>query len=354
LSVWGALGCGKAASTQGISLQEPKPVNAADAIFDAFDKYPVVALGMSHWQKDLSDFSLTLLRDPRFAQKVGIVVIEAGNALYQPTLDRYIAGEDVPFEQVKLVWLNTTQPGRADSTDLVRTVREVNLKLPPSQRIRVLAGDPPVDWKKIRTPKDMLPYFGARDTNFASVVLNEVLGKHKKALLVIGSAHVFRHSISWASDKQAPPPTVTNLIEKRYPNSTFVICPHDDFGLRNAELEPRLNSWPKPSLAIMKGTWLGELDAGTPLTGKIMRIGSDPSKPDSPYPGLKMQDLADAYLYLGPVASLKRVVMPVEPGEAYAREIRRRDEMIGEGPPISGGRAHRALGGQPMALPPNR
>jgi hypothetical protein len=74
-------------------------------------------------------------------------VIEFGNSLYQPTLDRYITGEDVPFPAISKVWRNTTQVAGWDSAIYLRllaTIREVNQKL-PVRMIRVLAGDPPSD-----------------------------------------------------------------------------------------------------------------------------------------------------------------------------------------------------------------
>ena len=60
--------------------------------------------------KDVDDFILSLIRDPAFPAKVSDIEVECGNSLYQPVLDRYIAGEDVPFTEVRKVWRNTTQP----------------------------------------------------------------------------------------------------------------------------------------------------------------------------------------------------------------------------------------------------
>ena len=47
---------------------------------------------------------LSLIRNPAFSEKVNDIVFESGNSLYQPILDRYIAGEDVPFTEVQKVW----------------------------------------------------------------------------------------------------------------------------------------------------------------------------------------------------------------------------------------------------------
>jgi hypothetical protein len=313
---------------------EPIPHDAVDAILQAFERVPVVALGMSHRQQDESDFVLRLVRDPRFASHVNTIVIEAGNALYQPDLDRYVAGQAVPIERVRRVWRDTTQPGSADvrgSSELLETVREVNRHLPAAHRVRVLAGDPPIDWSQVHRLEDYLPFGTGRDVHFASTVVSQVLAKHRKALLVIGAAHVMRRPVTWPGDPRPVEPTVTMRIEQSFPNSVFVVIPHDDFGARNAELEPRLASWPVPSLSRLGPDWIGMVDAGAVFGGKIRRVGSDPSHPEAPYPGVKLRDLADGYLYLGPIASIREVERIRESGTPYARELARRLEILGGG-----------------------
>ena len=57
--------------------RDPQPKDAVTAVISAFDRYPVVALGMSHRSLNEHDFSLAVIRDPRFARKVRNVVIEA-------------------------------------------------------------------------------------------------------------------------------------------------------------------------------------------------------------------------------------------------------------------------------------
>jgi len=65
-------------------------------------------------------------------------------------LDRYIAGEDVPFKEVQKVWRNTTQMMCGWSgffEQFFPVVRAINQERPLGKRLRVLAGDPPVDWE---------------------------------------------------------------------------------------------------------------------------------------------------------------------------------------------------------------
>jgi hypothetical protein len=311
---------------------QPHPQPAVRAVLAAFDRYPVVALGMSHRLQDEADLAIAIVRDPRFGRIANAVVVECGNPLYQADMDRYVAGGSVPMERLRLFWRNTTQPGQCDARqhkELVDAVREVNVRLPKDRRIRLLAGDPPIDWNRARSSADVAPFFGDRDTQFASVVEREVLAKHHKALLVVGSAHVLHRSPSLASSPQPSPPTVTTLIERSRPHSVFVIQPHDGFGDRTGDLEPQLASWPVPSLANVDGTWLGQLDAALIFRGSIRFFGPDLSRPPDPFSGLKLQDLVDAYLYLGPAASLRAVEIPPPSDSAYARELERRRQLLG-------------------------
>src|SRR5277367_6291312 len=88
---------------------EPGPEPPTSAMLAAFDKYEVVAMPEAHGLKDVDDFILSLIRNPAFAEKVSDIAVECGNSLYQPVLDRYIAGEDIPLTEVRKVWRNTTQ-----------------------------------------------------------------------------------------------------------------------------------------------------------------------------------------------------------------------------------------------------
>ncbi|MGA3347492.1 MAG: hypothetical protein ABSC33_00640 [Candidatus Sulfotelmatobacter sp.] len=65
-------------------------------------------MGAAHGNKDLDDFILHLIRNPAFPDKVNVIAVECGNSLYQPILDRYIAGANVPLPEVRQVWRNTT------------------------------------------------------------------------------------------------------------------------------------------------------------------------------------------------------------------------------------------------------
>src|SRR5262249_61555825 len=116
-------------------------------LISAFDQADIVALGEWHGRILDSDLRIALVRDPDFAKKVRSIVVEFGSTTEQPTLDRYIRGENISPAQLAQVWKTTTQAANGvwDDpiyTDFFAAVRDVNSKLPASGGIRVLAGDP--------------------------------------------------------------------------------------------------------------------------------------------------------------------------------------------------------------------
>src|SRR5215813_1573123 len=123
-------------------LDTPKPTNAVEALINAFDRYPLVALGEVHWSQTEHELVYSLIKHPAFANKVNDIVVEFGNALYQPIMDRYIAGETVARTELRQVWRNTTQVAMMLDAPIYErffaTVRAVNQTLPKQKQLRVL------------------------------------------------------------------------------------------------------------------------------------------------------------------------------------------------------------------------
>jgi hypothetical protein len=157
------------------TAQEPTPKPAIPTILATFDRYEVVGMPAAHGMKDVDDFVLALIRDPAFPLRVNDIAVECGNSLYQPVLDRYITGEDVPFTEVRKVWRNTTQSMCGYSgfyEQLFPLVRAINQKLPTTKRLRVLACDPPIDWDTVKTSEEANKFVD-RDASIASVMEKE-------------------------------------------------------------------------------------------------------------------------------------------------------------------------------------
>jgi hypothetical protein len=293
----------------------PQPRDAVDTLVSAFDRVPIVGLGLAHTVED-DEFSITLVRDPRFAKHhPQNIVIECGNALYQPVLDQYIAGGDVPLARLQLVWRNTTQVfgpcNDPHHKTLLDAVRQLNGRLPADRRIRVLAADPPIDWDTVQTPAEVRSFLGRRDENATSVIETQVLAKHQRAVVMMGGFHLHRRHGALVQNL-----TVTEMLESKHPRSTFVVLSGYS---ANADVDRRTATWPVPSVAVLHDTWLGLMDADA-FAGDTLFAG----KPVKPWPGLRLQDLGDAFLYDGPGASTRDEEGPPESDAAYMRELQRR------------------------------
>jgi hypothetical protein len=307
----------------------PTPQPAIPAILAAFDKYEVVGMAEAHGEKDEDDLILSLIRNPEFPAKVNDIAVECGNSLYQSLLDSYIAGENVPFTEVQKVWRDTSQPMCGFSgffEELFPLVRTINLKLPSDKRLRILAGDPPIDWSTVKNIGDAAK---DRDGNIASVMEKEVLSKHRKALMLFGVAHLYHRGAVGLIDFQ----NAVTIYEKQYPGRTFIIGSLDLFDLKaNGSTAKPFEKWPYPSLTQIAGTSLGALD----ITHFYLPVGvaDKDCNVQLVYPAddqVPISGLVDALLYLGPgdVRLAERVPADILVDAPFMAEMFRRETLMG-------------------------
>jgi hypothetical protein len=293
--------------------EQPKAEVATTAIIRAFSTHSIVMLGELHGNKQEYELLRGLVFSQEFAAKVNDLVLEYGNALYQDVVDRYVAGENVPIEDVKKAWLNTTEIGPPSPIYgwLYEAVREANRKR--HQKLRIVLGDVYINWERVKDREDLGPFVANRDPFYASVVREQVLARHRKALLVAGYAHFLR-SIAGP-----------NLIESQLRAAgaaTFVIAPGTNTIGGYDDLDRRFDSWKPPSVFTLRGNWLGQVAALPVLSGGTI--------PSSPGENLKLEDAADALLYLGPRDSLTQIHTTHADlqGTPYGKEIERRVEIM--------------------------
>jgi outer membrane protein OmpA-like peptidoglycan-associated protein len=288
---------------------------AIDLVFSAFERYRLVAVseGAGHGQLETRDFVAALIRDRRFAPTVRNLVIEFGNARYQAVVDRYLTGGPVTQDQLRHVWEDTTQISGVWSLpmyeQMLADVRSVNEDLPPAKRIRVIAGDPPIDWRAVTSPadEDMNDW---RDAHVAHVIEREVMRQGERALILIGGAHISRKVIF--------PNSLIHLLDLRFPGQTWVAGVLDLERIES-EIASRLGATAVPAGASVRNTWLGKLD--------VHRIGFNLSIGD-------VQDNVDALLLLS--ASRLHAQSPTPLRPTYERELMRRRALADGTLPLRG------------------
>jgi hypothetical protein len=278
-------------------------VDGVAGILDLFDEYPIVALGEMHGVEQGARFIEDLFRDSRFADRPMVVVVEFGNSRYQEMCDAYVVGgEDVPLPELRRIWFDFARGGpwgfRAPIYPaFFATAREVNRHLPSDRRIRVLLGDPPVDWSSLHTSDALLQALGNEDLHQARIAQDAWLQQGKRVLVVAGTYHLMRRCPTppWVTERGL---SIVELLERDHSGSTFVVHPHSYLGGDNREeIERKLATWSVPSLARLAGTELGELPAETFFGWQL--TGAD-GKPYSPFAAsrLRLSDVVDAFLYL--------------------------------------------------------
>jgi len=181
----------------GTPFRPAVPVEPISVIVEAFHSHSIVGLGEgSHGSEQDQAFRLSLIRNPRFVAAVNDIVVETGNSLYQDVMDRFIRGEDVADSGLRQVWENTTIAHTgADNPvyeEFYRAVRNVNAALPKQRQIRVLLGDPPIDWEQVHTFDDVRKWGDNRDPFTADLIRREVLSKNHRALVIYGKIHFER------------------------------------------------------------------------------------------------------------------------------------------------------------------
>ncbi|BCF95195.1 hypothetical protein [Paraburkholderia largidicola] len=295
------------------------PIDPITGVLEAFASHDVVAIcDGGHGCEQAYAFRISLIRDARFAHMVNDIVVESGNSLYQEMMDRFVAGEDVPEDTLRQAWQNTTQPhdvwDRPVFEGLFREVREVNTSLPKDRQIRILLGDPPIDWSKISSAEDLVEArnaAGDRDSWPVRIIQREVLAKRRRALVIYGGMHLLRKNLYWQAKNQELvnhqfnplPDGIVSLLQSQGIEVFSVWVP---VFVDLATLQADVTSWPTPSLAHIRGTPLGEASFRSyyphPIFTRhddgIEEIYVDPIR--SPV----MQEQFDAILYLGPPTAL--------------------------------------------------
>jgi hypothetical protein len=284
------------------SAQDP-----VQGILKLFETYRIVMFGEMHECRQEYDLLRKLVRAPEFAERVNDIVIEFGNARYQDVVDRYTGGENVPIEQVLGAWRDTVGalgPVSPVYGEFYAAVRAVNLKLPKERRIRVVLGDPPIDWSRVRSREDVAYYLPFRDQFYASVVRYQVLAKGRRALLIMGEGH-FRRSAG-------RPGAIENELLTAFVKP-YIIRAGSNMVNGYDDLDPLFDALEAPALIEMKGNWIG----GLPAPGRGGTTGT-------------WEQTADAYLYLGArdrLTVVKNRRSDLE-GTEYGKEVQRRLEIM--------------------------
>jgi hypothetical protein len=329
-----------ARAVQSAAAPPAAPVDAIAAIIEAFRAHRIVTLTDPHGNEQVQAFLLSLVHDSRFPDVVNDIVIETASARYQDAIDRFVRGDDVDRTVLRRAWEDHTVANSlgVQAEELIHAVRVVNASLGEARKLRVIAGDPPIDWDNIVSGQDNWRWIELRDSHPADLIRRQVLDRGRRALVVYGQGHLQRRQIVANYDMSTwQAQTVVSLLERDHGARIFNIWTLID---RNVELPEGVSAWRAPSLARLPGTTLGASDFALYSRGfgdgrRFMMKDNKPAPvPREEWKAVRMEEQFDALLYLGAPASMTRA--PVPPALcADADFVKRRLERLTRfGPPI--------------------
>jgi hypothetical protein len=312
-------------------------VDAVTGVLHVLDSLPIVALDDWHALAEEAAFYQRLLRDPRAPGRIRDVVLELGNERYQRIADRYVRGARVPDDSVRMIFENTTQgpiltPTLPMYRAILDAVREVNARQPSGRRMRVLLGDPAVEWRAI-TRDELWEVHKRRGDRMRELVRDSVLGKGRRGIVIGGGTHLEHRRRGGGPDAK------WGSLGAR----VYVVRLHVGFGGRGARHEPAMDSLPPQSLVPIRGTFLARLEVAdvsrdTPPAGAAPDPSPVPPAPPGmtrPNAGRTLADVADALLYLGPFrrwTAQRLDAARIRRDTAYLAELHRRAcLMVGRG-----------------------
>jgi hypothetical protein len=186
--------------------------------------------------------------------------------------------EAVPEEELRAAWFDTDSPDLWARLPQIPAfyakVREINARLEPARRIRVLGGNDPMDWSTMRSAEDIakIPF---RTNWVAHVLLDHYLpNPNQKCLVVYGDGHIYHNHGDIAND-------MTRNVER---SKIFVVGTILDLKPNERELVARLGDPARPF--YIEGE---ALPKGGPYPNDLFYSKGDP-----------LLDHMDCVAYLGP------------------------------------------------------
>jgi hypothetical protein len=239
---------------------------SATFLTEKFNTFKVIGLDEGpHGTLQCHAFIRNLFDDMKFCSTLDYIIVEFVNVDFQSTLDRFINGEEITLEQIQNIWRHTTQSHTPlfESPvylQLLETVREVNKRLPMNNSIRVLAGDPAMDWSGVKTRTEYIQRLSQRDVWPSELAIQYGIKADKNVLVIFGGMHLLKTS---DPKKDSTRWTIPYYINQKYPNSMFTI------GLLNSQAS--------------------SMETNEIAVGYICESKNSP-----------MEGLYDAYYYVGP------------------------------------------------------
>lgn len=304
--------------------------NAEEYILQIFKNHNIIGLGEGeHNLVDSHQFFQKLLSNKKIQETVNIIIVEFANAAYQDILDKYIFGEEVSVDELRKIWRESTQCinlfGEATVYfELLKKIRNINFTLTSNKKIRVLGGDPSIDWTSIRSLEDYLKINKTRDSFAADLAIEYGIKRSMKVLMIYAEYHLTKISDK-ADNNRIGLPSITSNVNTKYPDSMQVIAV---FNSKEFQLPEETKNWPLYCIVNLDKEEIGNLPAENYFTQIFNKDGRVIL-----FEYYKIKELFNSFLYIGQSENWQRVNFS-KPGfsDEEWNELNRRRQIFGDKP----------------------
>ncbi len=302
--------------------------NAEEYIIRTFQHCNIIGLGEGgHHLENAHQFFHQLFENKKFQEIVDVVILEFANTDYQNILDEYIYGKEVDVNELQKLWRESTQSatlfGEANIYfELLKKIREINFALPKDKKIRVLGGDPSINWASINNIEDWKNQVGYEREILPATLAKEFgINQKKKVLLIYSEFHLTKIPDKIFDEQMQ---TITSIINKTLKDSMKVI------GISYSESllsHKQFKDVPLYSAVDLSDNELGNVPASQFFQASVYKDNKEIILFDK----YKLKDTFDALIYVGSYSSLKKCLMPQinQFDKNSLQELNRRRTILG-------------------------
>lgn len=305
-------------------------------LLEALKQHRIVLYGEHHFYEPSWNLMKRLIRRPEFPETTGTIFLEMkrGN---QDRINQFLSEEKLDRQLLLDILGGDYQYGWNDKGmyEFLITLWEVNQKLSPAKKIRVIFPDFGLSWLDIRTEEDVKRWesysFQDRDTCMADMT-EKVIRENRDSrghLFIVGGNHACKHANGV--------PSLGNLLKQRFSDEeVYAVKLHTVWGDNSGNVFGK----------VRKGLFdfVFRMNGNKPVAFALADspFGREPCDFELEYQGVPIagtfEENFDAYVFLQPLEMDKVGYFLVEEmyTDAFIDEIKRRCQLSGDKYPYRG------------------
>lgn len=305
--------------------------NPQEYILDKLANHKLVIYGEVHKRKASWDLLKSVVNDPSFSKKAGVVFLEIG-CDNQEKMDLFFANKKMDNELLLDILRNAQMQGWDDKGmyEFIIELWNLNKKLSKRDKIQVVLADVARPWSSLKTKEEFSSYFKSvpdRNQQMADIVEKGIRFRadNRSGLFIVGFGHAFKSKIVLGQNSYA---SAGSILKERFSDSdVFITCPHSGIISNNGEMKGMTQNGLFDYAFAQNGNKPVALDLKTTPFGE----GNFDLMPELPSESIgHFKNCFDGYIFFMPLdAETSYYVLPELFTEGFLQELRRRTDVCG-------------------------